>query len=652
MDKTLTQWHDDGESNPSDNPTFAEVQERLARRQMLKGTAAAIGAALIGMPLLTNRATAQVPPTGPRINQIGFTSVPLTNADTVTVPPGYRADVLYAWGDPISDINRFFRFDAGNDWRDQEQQAGMHHDGLHFFPFEDQARFGSRRPSSTRGLLAMNHEYTDDGILHPDGQRTWNADKVRKSQAAHGVSIIEVAFNGSNWTVVRPSAYARRITGYTPCRVSGPAAGHPLMRTAADPSGTVVLGTINNCAHGYTPWGTYLTCEENFNGYFANSGSIPADQRRYGISASGFGYRWHEHDTRFDAARNPNEPNRFGWVVEVDPFDPNSVPVKRTALGRIKHEGAFVTIGQDGRVVVYMGDDERFEYIYKFVSRNPYNPAPNSRFSNFNLLDEGTLYVAKFNDDGSGEWLPLVHGLNGLTAENGFADQGEVLVKTRQAADRVGATKMDRPEWIAVNPYSKDVYCALTNNSNRGRSGQPAVDAANPRASNSFGQIIRWAEEGQNTSALRFRWNLFVQAGDPNNGNAAMRGNIQGDVFGSPDGLWFDERGILWVQTDISTSTLGAGDYRNIPNNMMLAADPVTGEFRRFLVGPRGCEVTGVIMTPDQRSMFVNLQHPGESPSERGNPDNPTEISSWPDGQRPRSATVVIRKLDGGIIGT
>ncbi len=651
----MSTFHDDGMSNHSNNMSFHDVLElNQKRRELLKGGVAAATATVVGVPLLTARSNVEAQ-TFTSTPGIGFKPVPATDADTLVVPEGYRADVLIAWGDPISDNLKFFRYDATNSAEDQEQQWGMHNDGMHFFPFEERALLGRPVPSSRRGLLVSNHEYTDDGILHEDGQRTWTPAKVRKSQAAHGVGIVELLYDGSTWRVVRPSVYARRITGYTPMAVSGPAKGHRLLRTAADPAGERILGTINNCAHGYTPWGTYLTCEENFNGYFANGATIPADQRRYGISATGFGYRWHEHDERFNAALHPNEPNRFGWVVEIDPFDPTSTPIKRTALGRIKHEGAWVTLSPDNRVVVYMGDDERFEYIYKYVSRGFFKPG--DRNNNRSLLDDGTLYVARFDENLSGEWIPLVWGQNGLTPENGFADQGEVLVKTRQAADVVGATKMDRPEWIAVNPQTKDVYCTLTNNDRRGNTGQPAVDAANPRGQNVFGHIIRWAEDGQNATARRFRWQLFVQCGDPALGNPARAGNINGDKFGSPDGLWFDDRGILWVQTDISTSIVSRpgnerGDYRNIGNNQMLAYDPISGEFRRFMTGPRGCEITGVISTPDLRTMFVNIQHPGEPASERLTPENPTAISSWPFGGRPRSATVVIRKLDGGIIGT
>ncbi len=631
--------HDDGMvSNPSSNPSFGDVLS-LSRRQVMKGGLGAMALAAVGGPkeLLAQTAGSAL---------LGFTSVPLTGEDRVMVPRGYTANVLYAWGDPVSSGPEWDT-SALDTWVDQEQQAGMHHDGMYFFPLP----YGST--NSSRGLLVMNHEYVDHGLLFRDATANWSADKVRKSQAAHGVSVIEIALQGDRWEVVRPSTFARRITGYTPMTISGPAAGDPALRTAADPSGTFVLGTVNNCANGFTPWGTYLTCEENFNGYFVNrSTPIPANQTRYGITAAGSGYRWHEFDGRWDAAAHPNEPNRFGWVVEIDPFDPRHTPVKRTALGRIKHEGAWPTVAPDGRLVVYMGDDEQFEYVYKFVTRDPWNPS--SRSANTNLLDNGTLYVAQFSAGGAGRWIPLVFGSNGLDPSGGFSSQADVLVRTRQASDRVGATRMDRPEWITVMP-NRDVYLALTNNSARGASGRPGVDAANPRVDNTFGHIVRWTEDGANPTALTFRWSIFVQAGDRANANAAKRGNIRGDTFGSPDGLWGDSRGVLWIQTDISTSALGTGDYVNIPTNMMLAADPATGDVRRFLTGPRGCEVTGVTVTPDMRTMFVNIQHPGEPASGDSNPNATGAISTWPDGPgiaRPRAATVVIRKGDGGIVGT
>jgi uncharacterized protein len=643
----------DTTANTSSNPAFAEVlSQHVSRRQVLWGGLVAAGVTLAdgaGLARVRRHAEASTP-------LFGFQSIPTSQADKVVVPPGYTANVLFAWGDPVSD-GPAFKPDASNTTDEQAIQAGMHHDAIHFFPLP----MGS--DSSTQGLLALNHEYTDDGLLHVGGMEPWTAEKVAKSQAAHGVSIIEVAFEGNTWKVVRSSRYARRITSRTPMRFSGPAAGHALLQTTADPTGTAVLGTLNNCAHGVTPWGTYLTCEENFNGYFVNaSGDVEgvADaaqkagllkgQNRYGITKTGFGYRWHEHDVRFDAARHPHEAHRFGWVVEIDPFDPQSQPIKHTALGRFKHEGACVTVAPDNRVVVYMGDDERNEYIYKFVSEGTYAPA--DRATNLRLLERGTLYAAKFSADGTGEWLALVQGQHGLDAAAGFPSQAEVVVQARAAADVVGATKMDRPEWTAVHPTTKEVYCTLTNNSTRGTDRGPTIDAANPRANNVYGHIIRWREQGGDARATRFAWDVFVLCGDPSMPEPDKQGTIKGDIFGSPDGLWFDARGVLWIETDISTSALNKGDYANIGNNQMLAADVATKDIRRFLTGPKGCELTGVVTTPDGRTMFVNIQHPGETPRERSDPANPTAVSTWPDGGRPRSATVVIRKNDGGVIGT
>ena len=629
-------------ANPSVTGSLARLLEaRLSRRQVLQG---ATLLPLLGLPL-----GCATPGMRADTGEIGFSSISGSREDRVRVPAGYSANVIYRWGDPVGSAAGMpaFKTDGSNTAAEQALQAGMHHDGIEYFAMP----YGSQ--SSARGLLVMNHEYTDDGLLHGDGFNNWSAEKVRKSQNAHGVSVIEVENRAGQWSVVRPSRYARRITAQTPMRIAGPAAGHASLKTVADPAGTEVLGTINNCASGYTPWGTYLTCEENWNGYFINAGTIPPEQRRYGVTEKGAGYRWHEFDQRFDAAANPNEPNRFGWVVEIDPFEPGSKPVKRTALGRIKHEGAALGLTADNRVVYYMGDDQQFEYIYKFVSRDPYNKT--DRAANRDLLDHGTLYVAKFNADGSGEWLALVHGRNGLTAENGFVSQADILIKTRQAADRAGATKMDRPEWTAVNPRDKSVYCTLTNNSARGAKDQLGTDAANPRANNTFGHIIRWHERDSDAAALAFKWDIFVLAGDPLLADANKQGNIKGDVFGSPDGLWFDPAGRLWIQTDVSTSVLNRGDYAGVGNNQMLCADPATGRIRRFLTGPKGCEITGITMTPDGASMFINIQHPGETASERSDPAQPLAVSSWPDGEaagRPRSSTIVIRRDDGGIVGT
>ena len=627
-------------SNRSSNPSIHDVSNP-ARRTVLRG---GLGMAVAGL---------LAPLAGPAMAQtagtlLGFKSVPIGSADTVVVPEGYSAQVLAAWGEPVglSGENTAFRFDAGNSAAEQETQMGMHHDGIHWFkhPLPGQP--------VTSGLLVMNHEYADDGLLHTDGMKTWSAAKVRKSQAAHGVAIIEVEQKDGRMQIVRPSPWARRITANTPMAFGGPAAGHRLLRTAADPSGRRVLGTINNCGSGITPWGTYLTCEENFIFYFRGPERPDAHQQRWGLRPGDpVGYRWHEHDERFDASKHPNEINRFGWVVEIDPNNPSSTPIKRTALGRAAHEGATVAVTKDGRAVIYSGEDARFEYIYKFVTRDRIKPGGFA--ANAELLDHGTLYVARFDRDGRGRWLPLVHGQGFLIPEMGFADQGEVLIKTRQASDALGATMMDRPEWIDIDKQGW-VYCTLTNNSNRGAQGQYNTDAANPRENNTMGNIIRWKEDGD-FDATRFEWNHFVLAGDPGLAREDAKGNIRGDAFACPDGLWTDARGVLWIQTDISTSAIGRGDYAQLGHNAMLAADPRTGEVRRFLVGPAGCEVTGATATPDGRLMFVNIQHPGESPSERSDPDNPRRISNWPDFNpqgRPRSATVVIRKSDGGIIGT
>ncbi|KQW35252.1 PhoX family phosphatase [Rhizobacter sp. Root404] len=633
------------DSNRASNPSIHDVSDP-ARRVWLQGGLAAFAGAAFG-PLMTGCATAGARTGAPLL---GFKGIPASAADRITVPDGYVATVIAAWGEPIGVPGQMpaWREDASASAADQAVQMGMHHDGIHFFPLAG---------SSTRGLLTMNHEYTDDGLLHADGMATWSAEKVRKAQAAHGIAVIEVERRGDAWTMVRPSPYARRITATTPFAIGGPAGGHALMKTAADPAGRTALGTFNNCASGKTPWGTYLSGEENFNGYFALGDAKPdAHQQRWGLRKTAF-YRWNEHDERFDAAKHPNEFNRFGWIVEVDPMDPKSTPVKRTALGRAVHEGAWVAVTRDGRAVVYSGEDSRFEYIYKFVSRDRIAPAGNGLTqaqANRELLDHGTLYVARFDADGTGRWMPLVHGTGPLTGAKGFADQGEVLIKARQASDLLGATKMDRPEWLAIDQQAREVYCTLTNNTARGAKGQPGVDAANPRADNAMGQIIRWKEgaaAGGDFDATTMRWDHLVLAGDPANERADAKGNIKGDIFGSPDGLMLDARGVLWVQTDASATQLNKGEYARIGNNQMLAFDRGTGEVRRFLTGPVNCEITGATLTPDGTTMFINVQHPGETPSDRSDPAEPNKFSKWPSGGRPRSATVVIRRLDGGVIG-
>jgi uncharacterized protein len=642
--------------NESMNPSIHSID--ASKRQAIKASAAAV-ALLVGSPNIYAANKASKTAAKEVIHALGFTSVPVSTADTLVVPPEYDAQVLYRWGDAIGSVkgSPAFKTDASNSWQEQELQSGMHHDGMEFFPLP---KAGGQ---ANRGLLAINHEYTDDGLLHVDGMKTWNTDKVRKSQAATGVSVVEVAQQGADWRVVANSKYARRITVQTPMLLSGPAAGHDLLNTAADATGTRSLGTMNNCAAGQTPWGTYLTCEENWNGYFSAQEQPNKDEKRYGLTSKGFGYRWHEHDERFDAAKHPNEPHRFGWVVEIDPMDATQTPIKRTALGRIKHEGATTTLSKSGHAVVYMGDDERFEYIYKFVSRDKVKKGGFK--ANKDILDHGILHVARFDSLGLGSWKALKFGENGLTPENGFTSQAEVLIKCRQAADVLGATKMDRPEWITVNPVTGEVFVTLTNNSQRGQAGRSEsdmVDAANPRNDNIMGHIIRWREGGLSASAAEgdaaateFRWMHFSLAGDPNAAKPEHRGSINGDMYGSPDGLKIDTSGLMWIQTDISTSVMNKGAYTSIGNNMMLCADPKTGKTKRFLTGPSGCEITGITFTPDRRAVFINIQHPGETASERSDPDKPQVVSAWPDGPsggRPRSATVVIKRKDGGIVGT
>jgi secreted PhoX family phosphatase len=618
------------------------LQKQLSRRSVLQFS---LGAMLASAMPLSSAATmlhnhAQL---------LGFTPVPAADLlDEVMVPEGYRAEVFYRWGDPISDGPAFI-MDASNSAADQMQQAGMHHDALQYFPLPK----GS--DNNDHGLLVMNHEYLDLDVIHTDGSHThspetYTADKVTKEQNAHGVSLIEVRQENGEWQIVRPSTYARRLTANTPMLISGPAAGHALLRTQTDPEGKNVLGTLNNCANGKTPWGTYLTCEENFHYYFVADPNQPRDadtERRWQRYKLGFSYYgWQQFDKRFELDKEPNEANRFGWVVEFDPYDPLSIPVKRTALGRFAHENVAHKVGKDGRLAFYSGDDSKFEYIYKFITRDAWDGTLGAQHGR--LLDEGILYVARFEEDGSARWLPLVFGENGLTAENGFVDQADVLIHARAAADIVVATKMDRPEWITVHPHTDDVFVSLTNNSDRGSEDKPSKDAANPRNQNLFGHIIKFSEA--DATSTEFSWQVFVLGGEG-----------EGEQFANPDGLYIDDRGVLWIQTDVSSSVMNDGRFKEFGNNQMLAADPATGEIRRFLTGPVGCEVTGVIMTPDMKTMWVNIQHPGEMLDvlqRRGinkSPQNPNAASNWPDHHpngRPRSATVLITKDDGGVIGT
>lgn len=567
---------------------------------------------------------------------LGFKGIPVSADDAVVVPQGYSARVLIAWGDPVSD-GPAFKHDASNTSREQELQWGMHNDGLAYFPIR----------GSERGLLVQNNEYMDDALLFLDGTANWTAEKTRKALAAHGVGIIEIErTRDGGWRVVRPSKYARRITGYTPMNIGGPVAGDRRLRTSADPTGRLVLGTLYNCAMGVTPWGTYLTCEENFDDYFRTAFEPPAGsiEARYKLNTKGDGYLVHLTDRRFRVADEPNEPNRFGWIVEIDPFNSRSVPIKRTALGRIKHEGAKVQETRDGRIVVYSGDDETFEYIYRYVSRLPWREA---RKRGVSPLDDGILYAAKFHASSAGEWLPLTPSNPALMNWS----LNDILINTRGAADAVGATKMDRPEWIDTFPASLSAIVSLTNNTRRGIAKNPGPDAANPRSKNVYGHLIRWTHEHDWTDTS-FRWEIFAAGGDPKNNKSAT---VIGDKYGSPDALHVTKSGRLWIGTDMSRATINSGDYQGFGNNQLLCADPNTRETLRFLVGPNGCEVSAIYTTPDEQALFVSIQHPGEPRVGPNDPAEPKRNSSWPDGPtggRPRSACLVITKDDGGTIGT
>ncbi|WP_313025983.1 PhoX family protein [Pseudomonas lopnurensis] len=639
--------HDDQAINPSGNAPLQELVDPR-RRGLLKGSLGLAGLAFLGGGLSACNAVAQ------RGSLLGFEAIPpqLDPAfDSVQVAPGYRARVFFSWGDPVLADAPAWKPDASDDWQAQLMQAGDNHDGMHFFPFPD--------APEDHGLLVINHEYVNPP-LHPHGMSLVDGKRplaeVRKEQAAHGVSVIELRKDAQGqWQRVLPSRYNRRISTLTPMTLAGPLAGHALMKTAADPSGLEVLGTLNNCSSGFTPWGTYLACEENWHNYFVNHDpddlAARVSHNRYGIAGSGLSknYGWETADPRFDATPDPqqphgghvHEPHRFGWVVEIDPFDPASTPVKRTALGRYCRECSVLSLGEDGRMAFYSGDDTKGEYVYKFVPAGRYVSGADQ--TNRRLLDSGTLYVARFDADGSGEWLALVHGRNGLTAENGFPGQAEVLLNARAAADRVGATPMDRPEWVAVHPHSREVYVTLTNNDERG-SKQP-LDKANPRPHNLHGQIVRWREEGGDPTATRFQWEIFLLAGEPRGARDAADqplaanfiGTVEGDCFSSPDGLAFDGEGRLWIETDYGDDEPA---MQAMGTNQLLCADPVTRQVRRFLVGPRGCEITGITWSPDYRAMWINVQHPELSfPASDGK-------------TRPRSSTLLITKDDGGVIGT
>ncbi|WP_028870444.1 PhoX family protein [Psychromonas arctica] len=606
------------------------VDARLSRRNFLFASAAVGAGAFLALNPVAKAVAATMD--SPLLN---FTAIPTSTSDSIVVPKGYSVSNLMSWGDPIFNNAPAFNANGQQGSAEQAMQFGDNTDGMSIFPI-----------SKDRAILAVNNEYTNYEYLFAHQGKAMTADDVKKAQAAVGITIVEISKHNGQWTMDKNGKANRRITANTEMLVTGPAAGHDLLKTKADPTGKKVLGTFNNCANGETPWGTYLTCEENFNGFFGAEADVPltADDKRYGIKAEQSKYQWHNFDQRFDLAKNPNEPNRHGWVVEIDPNDPTSTPLKRTALGRFKHENAALVVNDDGHVVVYLGDDERGEHLYKFVTKNKYQEGNHS--ANRNLLEEGTLYVAKFamqadKLEGDGQWLELTYGKNGLTKENGFNSQAEVMIFARRAATQVGATTMDRPEWVAVHPDKKHVFCTLTNNKNRGVKAGQDVAGPNPRAENHYGQIVRWAPTNHNHNSATFKWDLYLIAGNPTvhkDNLYAGSDNINKDnMFNSPDGIGFDKVGRLWIQTDGNYSN--EGDFAGQGNNQMLCGDPKTGEVRRFLTGPVGCEITGLTFSEDQKTMFVGVQHPsGHFPHGNAN--------------KPRSTIVMISKEDGGVIGS
>ncbi|OGB47000.1 MAG: phosphatase [Burkholderiales bacterium RIFCSPLOWO2_12_FULL_65_40] len=722
----------DENSNTSANPTFESVLgARLSRRGLLRGGVGTVGTAVLA-GFGVSACGGSDDPVVPAEKLLGFAAVPKSLADVVSVPAGYTASVLFALGDPLAAGVAAYKND-GTDG-DFDKRAGDHHDGMEWFGLGTD---GKRNDSATeRGLLAINHEATTDEklssfFLHADGGKSTlprPAAEVDKEVDIHGIAVIEVAKTAGKWGYAPSSALNFRLTALSPIEIAGPARGHAQMITKYSPDGTRTRGTLNNCGTGKTPWGTFLTGEENWFGYFTRGAADDAARgndksvtslKRYGRNqgaASRHGWetggaddkyqRWNNSKTGASANGSDdyrNEMNGMGYIVEIDPYDKTRMAKKRTALGRFAHESAAFGKVEAGKPLsVYMGDDSRGEYIYKFVSTALWSAADANAADRMAVgdkyLDSGKLYVAKFNADGTGTWveLSLAHAAIAGYAAYGFADAADIAINTRLAADAVGATKMDRPEWNAVNPANGEIYFTLTNNSNRSidpTGSQYLPDAANPRAytdmkgaskqnGNPNGHLVRM-KEGATVSA--FTWDVYLFGAEAGADKSLV--NISAltadQDFSSPDGLVFSKAtGICWIQTD-------DGAYTDVTNCMMLAAMPgsvgdgakktlsytkadgskldivtpvgkavTESTLKRFLVGPKGSEITGLAETPDGKAIFVNIQHPGEGTAMANIGDATKYQSQWPAnagygaGKRPRSATIVITKNDGGRIGS
>jgi secreted PhoX family phosphatase len=660
--------------NPSNAPTLGDViNARFSRRTLLRGAlgVTAIGA-LAASPLALLAAAGRDEPTAGAQHEsaedsaatpgrFGFTEIAHGVDETHHVAPGYRAEVLIRWGDAVLPDSPKFdprRQSAAA----QLKQFGYNNDFIGYIPLP----FGS--DNADHGLLCVNHEYTDEEVMFPGlGQYDDAFSGATKAiaeieMACNGGSIIEIKKHDGEWSIIPDSRYARRISALeTEMRLSGPAAGHDRLKTSADPTGARVIGTVNNCAGGITPWGTYLMAEENFNFYFLGEIEGHAEQAnyaRYGIP--GKRYPWGKFHPRFDIDAEPNEANRFGWIVEVDPLDPASTPVKRTALGRFKHEGAESIVNKDGRLVLYSGDDQRFEYLYKFITRDSVDPT--DRAANRDLLDHGILSVARFDGDGTLTWLPLLHGRGPLTADSGFASQADVLIETRRAATLLGATPMDRPEDVEPNPVTGKVYVMLTNNSKRGTDGQPDPDAANPRAANLWGHVLELTPPDGDHAAESARWDVLIKAGNPADGAVAALWNPATSAngwFACPDNCAIDPSGRLWVSTDQGRAwSQASGGADGVWALETEGSGRGTG--RLFFRVPVGAEMCGPRFTPDGKTLFVAVQHPATDGTkdyagfERSSTfEDPA--TRWPDfdpKMPPRPSVVVITKDDSGEIGS
>ncbi|MGV3569236.1 MAG: PhoX family protein [Ramlibacter sp.] len=717
--------------NTSGNPSLMDVLEaRLSRRSMLRVGIGGAGAAVLGTLPLTGCGGGGGSDPDPEPISLGFNAVAKSRADRVTVPTGYTATVLYATGDPLTADTPAFRND-GTD-TGYENRAGDQHDGMEYFGLND-AGTAADAGGSSRGILAMNHEALVDQFLHADGvtPNPRPVSEADKEIPAHGLSFVEVRKQDGRFRYLKDSAFNRRVTPNTPMRLGGPARGNALMVTKFSEDGTRARGTINNCGTGTTPWGTFLSGEENFAGYFTRSATDNAarggDTARSVVSLNRYGrpqgagsrHGWETAGTedrfaRWDISQGAataaddyrNELNTFGWIVEADAYDRAQELRKRTALGRFAHESAAFGVPVHGKpLAVYMGDDSRGEYIYKFVSAANWDRAdasPANRITTGDkYLDGGKLYVAKFAADGTGTWIELNIANAAIAgyASYDFADQADVLVNARLAADAVGATKMDRPEWCAVHPVTGEVYYTLTNNSNRKvepTGSQMQVDAANPRSytdaptaaapGNVNGHIVRMKEARDESTATSFTWDIYLFGAEAgmDEGKVNLSSLTRDNDFSSPDGLWFSRKtGLVFIQTD-------DGAYTDVTNCMMLVgnpgqvgdgeeqtleytkadgsklevrtrvgAAPTAATLKRFLVGPVDCEITGITETPDGRAIFVNVQHPGESIVQADVADPAKYTSHWPgnagygaggNNARPRSATIVITRDNGGLV--